>query len=506
MTEFGNMEPMDTYNQALLNDAHPPEWENPIPAGPYQLVVIGGGTAGLVTAAGAAGLGAKVALVERHLLGGDCLNVGCVPSKCLIRSARAFADVRDAGQYGINVPDGVEVDFGAVMERMRRLRSTISPHDSARRFRSLGIDVYFGSATFESNGVVDVGGTKLRYAKAAICTGARAAEPPIPGLAEAGYLTNDTVFSLTERPERLAVLGAGPIGCELAQAFQRLGCQVTVVQRSGQILTREDRDAAALVEEAMVRDGVDLRLNTTIDHVTASDAGKELHVKTGGEDEVIVVDEVLLGLGRAPNVQGLGLEAVGVEYDERSGVHVNDKLRTTNPKIYAAGDVCMRYKFTHAADAAARILIGNALLIPLGKVSGLTIPWCTYTDPEIAHVGLYEKDAAEQGIEIDTYVREFKDVDRAITEGETDGLLKVHTRKGKDQILGATIVARHAGEMISEMTTAIAGKIGLGKLASVIHPYPTQAEAMKQVADAYNRTRLTPLVSRIFKQIIKWRC
>jgi len=496
--------PKDKHNTTLVDNVHPHDWKNPEPAPRYNLVIIGGGTAGLVTAAGAAGLGAKVALVERHSMGGDCLNVGCVPSKCLIRSSRVFADIRDAEPFGMRAANGADVDFGAVMERMRRLRARISSHDSVKRFAELGIDVFLGDGHFSGPDTVEVGGKNLRFKKAVIATGARATMPPVEGLAEAGCLTNETVFSLTERPKRLAVLGAGPLGCELAQTFRRLGSEVVLIEMAPQILIREDPDAARIVADALKRDGIDIRLESTINRVLPSGDGKVLHLKTDSKTDVITVDEILIGAGRAPNVEGLNLEAVGVEYDKRTGVVVDDTLRTTNPRIYAAGDICMNFKFTHTADAAARIVIQNALFWGRKKLSALTVPWCTYTDPEIAHVGMYEEDARKQGIEVATFTRPLEEVDRAIVDGEEEGFVKVHVKKGTDKILGATIIARHAGEMISEITLAMVGGMGLGTIAGVIHPYPTQAEAIKQVADAYNRTRLTPFVKNLFSRLMAW--
>lgn len=497
--------PLDEHNRQLVENVHPPDWVNPEPTGRYNMVVIGAGTAGLVTAAGAAGLGAKVALIEKHLMGGDCLNVGCVPSKALISSARAIADVRDGHMLGVRVPEGYGLDFGAVMERMRRLRAGISHHDSAARFRGLGIDMFIGEARFAGRDSVEVGGKTLRFAKACIATGARAAAPPIPGLAEAGYLTNETVFSLTELPRRLAVIGGGPIGCELAQAFARFGSEVTLLEMGKQVLSREDPDAAAIVTESMARDGVRFRFEAKITGARKSEQQRFLTVEGPDGVEELAVDEILVGAGRAPNVSGLGLETAGVEFDQRSGVAVNDKLQTSNRNIYAAGDICFPYKFTHTADAMARIVIGNALFFGSGKTSALHIPWCTYTDPEIAHVGLYEHDANQRGIAIDTFTVAMNTVDRAILEGRTEGFLKVHVKKGTDRILGATLVAAHAGEMISEVTLAITAGIGLGTIAKTIHPYPTSAEVIKKAADAYNRTRLTPGVKRLFDTILRWR-
>ncbi|MBI3768687.1 MAG: mercuric reductase [Deltaproteobacteria bacterium] len=489
--------PEDEHDRALVANVHPPGWVNPTPAGRYNLVVIGAGTAGLVTAAGAAGLGAKVALVERHLLGGDCLNVGCVPSKCVIRSSRVVAELRDAARFGVHA-SGAEIDFAAVMERMRRLRAHLSAHDSAARFRDLGVDVFLGDGRFTAPDRVAVGDARLRFRRAVIATGARAAHPSIPGLAAAGFLTNETVFSLTERPRSLAVIGAGPIGCELAQAFRRLGSEVVLFHDSPHILNREDADAAEILQRTFVREGIRLVLEARLTRVMTGAGGKTIAFEAGGARGEVCVDEILVGAGRAPNVDGLGLEAVGVAYDRERGVHVDDRLRTTHARIYAAGDVCMSTKFTHAADAAARVVIQNALFLGRKTLSALTIPWCTYTDPEIAHVGLYDRDAAARGIAVTTFTIPLRDVDRALADGEDEGFVKVHVRAGGDAILGATIVARHAGEMLNELTLAMVRKIGLGALANVIHPYPTQAEAIRKAGDAYNRTRLTPVVKRLF--------
>ena len=502
--DLPQLQPLDEYNRALAENVHPDDWDNPEPAEGYNIVVIGAGTAGLVTAAGAAGLGARVALIERELLGGDCLNVGCVPSKALIRAARAVADVRDAGEFGVRVPDGVTVDFPAVMQRMRKLRAGISPHDSAKRFRDLGIDVFLGQACFTSPETIEVGGKTLRFAKACIATGARAAALPIPGLAEAGARTNETIFSLTELPKRLAVIGAGPIGCELAQAFARFGSQVTILEAERQILPREDRAAAAIIEAALKRDGVVLNCCCRIVGVETDGVEKIVKLDGAGDCGNLRVDEILVGVGRAPNVDNLGLDTAGVEFDQ-TGVKVNDRLQTANPNIFAAGDICSAYKFTHAADAMARIVIQNALFFGRGKASALTIPWCTYTDPEIAHVGLYERQARERGVPVKEFTVELNKLDRAILDGETEGFLRVLVKEGTDKILGATLIARHAGEMISEITLAMTAGLGLGTIGKTIHPYPTQAEIIKRAADAYSRTRLTPTIKRVFDTILRWR-
>ena len=499
--------PRDEFNEALIRNVHPEDWKNPEPTGKYDLVAIGAGTAGLISAAGAAGRGAKAALIERAHMGGDCLNVGCVPSKALLRSAHVAAEVRDAGRFGVRVEGEVEVDFAAVMRRMREVRAGISPVDSVARYTDeLGVDVYLGDARFTSPTTIEVGGATLRFKKAVVATGARPLVPPVPGLTEAGYLTNETIFNLTELPRRFLVLGGGPIGCELSQAFRRFGAEVTLIEMSPQFLSREDPDAAQILRNAFERDGVDVRLETTVTKV-ATQGGEGLEklvtLESNGRSETIAVDAILVGAGRVPNVEGLGLEEAGIEYDLRSGIVVDDHLRTTNRRVFAAGDVCLRTRFTHVAEFAARNVIQNALFFPTKKLSTLTIPWCTYTSPEIAHVGLYARDAEAQAMGIDTWVHQLSDVDRAIAEGDTDGFVKIHTKKGSDKIVGATIVARHAGDLISEISVAMAGGLGLGGLTSVIHPYPTQADAIRQVANAYNRTRLTPTVKRLFEWVIR---
>lgn len=495
--------PQDKHNTKLVENVHPADWKNPEPAPRYNLVVIGGGTAGLVTAGGAASVGAKVALVERHLLGGDCLNVGCVPSKLLIRSARVVGEIQRAQAFGVQIPQNIYVDFASVMERLRSIRARISVNDGAESLKKQGVDVFLGEARFMGKDTVEVEGKTLRFKKAVIATGARAAHPPIPGLKESGYLTNETIFSLNTLPRRLAVIGGGPIGCELAQSFRRFGSEVTIVEMMPQFLTMEDPDAAKILAETFKREGILVRLNTQVVKVTASGSDKIIHLKNNEKEETLVVDDILVGVGRAPNVEGLNLEAAGVEYNKQ-GVVVSDRLQTTNPNIYAAGDICMRYKFTHAADAAAKIVIQNALFPGRGKVSTLTIPWCTYTEPEIAHVGLYEKDAEKMGIEVETFVKHFHEVDRAIIDGDESGFVKIHVKKGSDKIVGATIVASHAGEMISEITLAMVGNLGVKTLANVIHPYPTQADAIKKAAGEYYRKLLSPFVKNLLKKWLSW--
>ena len=497
--------PWDRHNLQLVANVHPGDWVNPEPASRYDLVVIGAGTAGLVTAAGAAGLGAKVALVERHLMGGDCLNVGCVPSKALLRSARAAADARDASRLGVEVSrDAVRINFGRVMERLRGVRAGISEHDSAGRFKSLGIDVFLGEARFLDPHSAGVGDKTLRFKRAVVATGGRPATPQVEGLAAAGFLTNESVFSLTELPSRLAVIGGGPIGCELAQAFARLGSRVTVLHKHSHLLDREDPDAGEILERQFAREGIEMVFNAQLLRVGRSERGKRLEYRSTAGASEVTVDEVLVAVGRVPNVEGLNLEAAGVSHAPRHGVQVNDLLQTTNRHIFAAGDVCLKWKFTHAADAAARIVIQNALFLGRKRVSTLTMPWCTYTDPEVAHVGLSAEEAKQRDAAVETYTQPMAKVDRAVTDGEEDGFVKIRVEKGSKRILGATIVARHAGEMIGEICVAMAAGLKLTQLSNVIHPYPTQAEAIRKCADACNRARLTPRVKRLLEGWLRW--
>ena len=503
------MAPMDVFNEQLIQNVHPPNWINPTPTSRYNLVVIGAGTAGLVTSAVAAALGAKVALIERHLMGGDCLNVGCVPSKGVIRASRVWAAVKHSPHFGLTGPDDTKADFGTAMARMRKLRARISQADSVHRYTSLGVDVFIGEGRFTGAQTIAVGDTTLQFTKAVICTGARAAAPPVPGLEQTGYLTNETVFSLTQLPQRLAVIGSGPIGCEMAQSFARFGSRICVMERSTRILPREDEDAATIVQTQMAKDGVSFMFDATITRVESRGQEKVIHYDQNGEHHEVVTDEILIGVGRAPNVEGLELETVGVEYDGRTGVKVDARLRTTNPHIYAAGDVCFPFKFTHTADAMAQIVIQNALFPhPLGfgyaKTDSLIIPWATYTDPELAHVGLSEAEARKKGIAVDTFTVQLDGVDRAILDGEDEGFARIHVKKGTDTIVGATIVAAHAGDMISECTLAMKGGLGLSTISGTIHPYPTQAEVIRKVANAWRKTTLTENKKQWLRTLFAW--
>ena len=500
--ELDALTPLDKHNLDLLANVHPQGWRNPVPQKIYNLLVIGAGAGGLVSAAGAAGLGGKVALVEENLLGGDCLNVGCVPSKAWLASARAVADVRRASGHGVSVGGAVRVDFGLVMERLRRLRAQISPVDSARRYtEDLGVDLFFGRARFTGPGSAEVDGRTITFKKAIIATGGRPAIPDIPGLDDVPYLTNETIFNLTELPARLGVIGVGPIGMELAQAFARFGSQVTVFARGDRILVKEEPEAAAIVHSALVEDGVKIMTGARFVRIESDE--EEIRVSLEG-GEAVVCDAILVAAGRQPAVSGLGLEEAGVSYDSARGIVVDDFLRTTNPAIYGVGDVASPSQFTHAADFMARLAIQNSLFWGRSRFSKLNIPRVTYTDPEVSQVGMNEVELGREKVSFRTYRQNFSEVDRAIVEGGTRGFVKIHVVGREGRIVGATIVGSHAGEMISEISVAMKGGVGLGKLASVIHPYPTLAEAIRRCGDAWNRDRLTPGLKKLLAAMLNW--
>ncbi|MGN8159579.1 mercuric reductase [Salinisphaera sp. RV14] len=477
-----------TSDQELCAHARPADWRNPRPRLPYDWLVIGAGPAGLTAARSAAALGARVALVESHLLGGVSLNYGSVSAQALIRTSRLYAEMRDAAHYGARAPAHVDVDFPLAMERMRRIRARLGHLNSAASVAALGIDLFFGAARFVSDDAIDLDGTRLTFKKALIATGSRSLLPTLPGLTEAGYLTNETVFDLTELPASLLVIGGGPVGCELAQAFCRFGSHTIIVHDEPLFLPREERDAAQLLSAALAQDGVEIHLNTTAINVRMDNGRKVIETVNDGDVTTLTADTVLTGIGRVPAVAGLDLEAAGVVFDTTAGIRVDDFLRTSNRRIFAAGDVCMQHQFVDTAHASAQIAVHNALCRQRRRVSALTTPWCTYTDPEIAHVGLYVREARERGIPIKTFTVPMHEVDRAIVDGGEEGFVKIHVREGTDTILGATIVARHAGEMINDLSLAIVAGIGLDTMAGVIHAYPTQAEAIRKAAQACRRT------------------
>ncbi len=480
--DFAGLVPGEPNDERLRDLVHPPDWENPSPGERYHLVVIGGGTAGLVSAAIAAGLGARVALVERALLGGDCLNVGCVPSKALIHAARDSA---------ARSPEG----FAAAMTRMRRIRAELAVVDSAQRFRELGVDVFLGHGEFIDDNSISVGDAKLRFRRAIVATGARASFPPIQGLADIEPLTNETVFGLTTLPARMAIIGGGPIGCELAQTFARFGSVVTLFQAGDRLLTNDDAEAGQIVLAALRRDGVDVKLGADVQRATRNGPVRLLQLRDG---EQVACDEVLVAAGRTPNVEGMGLERAGIEVHKR-GIVVSDKLRTTNAHVFAVGDVASRYQFTHAADALARLAVPNALFFGIGggKASKLVMPWCTYTSPEVAHVGITETEASERS-DVDSLVVKLEHNDRARLESADNGYLRLHLERDSDRILGATLVAEGAGDMIGELAVAITNRIKLGGVGRTIHPYPTTASIFARAADLRRREKLTPFARRMF--------
>ena len=492
------VQPDDVHNRQLVEHLHPADWKNPEPLARYNLVVIGAGPAGLVAAASAAGLGAKVALVERHLMGGDCLNYGCVPSKALLRAAKEAHVVGNARKSGMSFDGPDTPDFARVMEGLRQKRSSIARHDSVARFGELGVDVFLGDGRFVSPACIEVDGARLNFHRAVIATGARVAAPPIPGLNEASPLTNETLFSLVDLPARLIVIGAGPTGCEIAQAFSRFGAQVTIVEMAERVLPNEDPDASAVLKGQLQGEGIELILGASVVRAESADGHKTIVIDDTGQERRLETDEILVAAGRAPNIDGLDLEAAGVDYHRR-GVMVSDRLQTTNSRVFAAGDICSPHQSTHGADAMARIVIENALFFGRKKVSSLVIPSCTYTSPEIAHVGLTAAEAGKKSEEITTLTLPMSAVDRAILEEETVGFARVHIERRTGRVRGATMVSAHAGESIGEMALAIASGMKISSIAATIHPYPTQREVWKKLADGWSKERLTPFVAGAFK-------
>ena len=471
--------PSDANNQRTINQGHPPDWRNPA-GGDYELVVIGGGPTGLVAAMTAAAEGHRVAMTEQFLTGGTCVNFGCTPSKALIRCARAVNEAGRGADFGFGLTAPAKVDFAKVMERVRRIRSMSSAGDAVQVVAGHGVDVYLGHTRFTKPNAVMVDGRELRFDKAVIATGSRPAAPAIEGLREGDYLTNETVFSLTELPRRLLVLGGGPLGCELAQAFRRLGSEVDLVHSGSNLSPKDEPEAGELLRRQFERDGI--RLHFEFKAVGAANRRLAAHGPTGTQQ--FEYDTLLMGVGRKANIEDLGLETAQIRI-KNGGVEVDAYLTTSNPAVYAAGDVAFPEKYTHAAMATARLCVANALDGANRRAHDLVIPHCTYTDPEVASVGLTPLRAAEEGVAMDTHRLDLSKVERAFIDGEEEGFASIYTRKGTSTIVGATLVAAHAGEMISELTLAVTSKLTMEALAETVHCYPTQAEVFQRIALEY---------------------
>lgn len=498
--------PNDESNILLEEHVHPHNYCNPMHENEYDLVVIGAGVAGLISSIMGAWLGKRVALIERHAMGGDCLNTGCVPSKAVVACAKAFHNLQHLSKYGIHLDGKATIDFGFVMERMRKIRAKISHHDSVQRYgKEFCQHVYIGHACFHANKVIEVTGDdgskrQLRFKKAMIGTGASAAIPP--NLVGVPHLTNSSFFNLTELPPRVIFVGCGPIGMELAQSLARFGSTVLCFERAERLLIREDPQAAAVLQESLDRDGVQMFFNAVVhsfrvkgEHNEATGEGLyrtpwlqyEIEVEINGALQIFHADCVMNATGRAPNVHGLGLDIVQVDYDNRRGVLVNEYFQTSHPDIYACGDCASAYKFTHAADFQARIAVRNMFLGEVSRASDLLVPWCTYTDPEIAHVGKYEEELERKSVPFEVFVRQLKDVDRCLCDGVDSGFVKLIVGAESQQILGATICGANAGDMISELTLAIQYGITVPQIAGTIHPYPTTQESVRQACLGFNK-------------------
>jgi pyruvate/2-oxoglutarate dehydrogenase complex dihydrolipoamide dehydrogenase (E3) component len=471
----------------------PPPRRNSTQRSQFGLVVIGAGPAGLAAAMSAAASGVRVALIERDLIGGDSLNYGSEPSKALIRSARAYADMQHARHYGAAVPKGIRVDFSLAVARAVQVRAQLSRAISPRLLRDAGVELFGGNARFVAADQLEVDGMPLQFDRALIATGAGPDIPDIPGLANVDYYCNESIFAIEKLPKRLLVIGGGPLGCELAQAFSRFGSSVIIVQDMPLFLPGEERDAAQILSVAFARDGIEVRLNTNVTSISKIDG--ELRAELRNDDYVSYVetDAVLVATGRIPRVDDMGLDAAGVEHDATHGILVDEFLCSSNPAIYAAGDACMAYQYAHVAAATAQMAVANALYGAKQRIGDLTIPWCTYTDPEIAHVGLHVREAMDRQIAVSTYTIPLHTVDRAVIDGEATGFVKIHVADDADRIVGATIVGSQAGELISQVTQAMVTDVGMRGLAQVIHPYPTQSSAIATAAQAWCRDH--PLAS-----------
>jgi pyruvate/2-oxoglutarate dehydrogenase complex dihydrolipoamide dehydrogenase (E3) component len=462
----------------------PADYHNPVPQDRYHLVVIGAGPAGLVCAIGAVGLGAKVALIERQAMGGDCLNVGCVPSKALLEYTRRHAPAPS---------------FDAAFAWMREVRAGIAEHDSVERYTSHGVDVFLGAAEFVDASTVRVNGQTLTGRRIVIATGARASIPNVPGLRDADPLTNETVFALERAPKSLAIVGAGPIGCELAQALSRLGIRIHLLDTADRVLQNEEPDASQVVMDTLIRSGVEMRLGSNLTNVERR--GDEWAMTVNGSE--LLVERILVAAGRAANTNNLNLAAADVALTPEGLIKVDDRLRTTNSRLYAAGDVCSRLQFTHHADAQARIVIQNALFAPTARANHLVVPHCTYTTPEVAQVGRTKAALERDGVAFDRYGMLLSELDRGRAAGDTESFAELLVERGRSTLLGATVVAEDAGELIVPICIAMTQKLTLSDLGKTVFPYPTRSEYLRRLADNYGRTRLTPLVKKLMEMWLR---
>ena len=471
-----------------------------------NLIVIGGGAAGLVCAYLAAAMRAKVTLIEKQKMGGECLYTGCVPSKALIRSARWVADLKRAASFGIE-PVDVRIDFARVMQRVQRVIRAIEPHDSVARYTKLGVECVTGEARLVSPYAVEVDGRRLTARAIILATGSQPMEPAIPGLSDIDYLTSDTVWNLTALPARLLVLGGGPIGCELAQCFARFGSRVTLIERGARLLPREDGEFGTLLQDRFAAEGIDVRVHHTVTALARTNTGVRAVIDHRGQSTTLEVDAVLVALGRRPQLQGVGAEEIGVGVDDHGALQVDDYLQTRVPTIYGCGDVVGAYQFTHTASHQAWYATVNALFggIKRFKVDYSVIPWCTFTDPEIARVGLNEAEAKQRGIAYEVTTYDLADLDRAIADEAAEGRVKVLSVPGKDRVLGVTIAGAHAGDIIGEWVTAMRHGVGLNKILRTIHIYPTFGEANKYAAGAWKRAHAPEPILTWLARFHGWR-
>ncbi len=470
-----------------------------------NIVVIGAGSAGLVSAYIAAAVKAKVILIERHKMGGDCLNTGCVPSKALLRSAKIASYMHRADEFGIeSVP--VKPVFNKVMQRIQKVIKTIEPHDSIERYTELGVECVTGEAAIVDKHTVRVGDRTITTKNIIIAAGARPFVPPIPGLDKISYLTSDNIWQLEEQPKRLVVLGGGPIGCELSQAFSKLGSEVTIVEMMDQLMGREDSDVAELITNNFETSGIKVLTKHKAINVS-NDGGKVLQCETENGKVDIPFDEILVAVGRRANSDGMGLDKLGIKLRRNGTIETDDYLRTAVPNIFACGDVTGPYQFTHTAAHQAWFAVVNALFgfAKKFKVDYRVIPWATFTMPEVARVGLNETDASQQGIDYEVTRYDIDDLDRAIADGEAHGFVKVITPRGKDTVLGVTIVGHHAGDLIAEYVLAMKYKLGLNKILGTIHLYPSLAESNKFVAGNWKREHQPHTLLKWVEKFHNWR-